>query len=124
MLFRSGRWLLSAERAGMQLRKYAEGLFLRREVFRTAERCGVLIVIAAFEQRATIVMDTGVARHFTRDDIEAITNTMAPPVRAGTFAEAFRTGFDGVAQHLKNKGVAFRTQGNELPDGTIVENGA
>ena len=120
----AGRWLLSAERAGMQLRKYAENLFLRREVFRTAERCGVLIVIAAFERRATIVMDAGVAKHFTREDTAAIIDGMTPHALRDDFVAAFQAGFDGVRRHLKTKGVAFKAQGNELPDGTIVEENA
>ena len=119
----AGRLLLSGERAGAQVRRYAEGLFLRREVFRTAERSGVLILVAGFERRATIQLDTGIGKHFTREDIVAIIDTMTPHVRTGALTDAFRAGFEGLARHLAVKGVKFKTHGNELPDGAIVEKG-
>jgi putative membrane protein len=118
-----GRTLLNAERAGMEVRQYAEGLFLRREVFRTQARTGVLILIATFERRVSIQLDTGIAQHYTREDIAAVIEAMTPDVRAGRLSQAFGAGFKGLAGRLAAKGVKLQSHGNELADGAIVEEG-
>ena len=118
-----GRLLLSQQQTGAQVRKYAEGLFLRREAFRTTGRTGVLILIAGFERRASIQLDTGLAQHLPREEIAAVIGEMAPHVRSLAWVDAFRAGFDGIARRLSAKGVKLKAHGNELADGAIVENG-
>ena len=118
------RLLLNRERAATEVQQYAEGVFLRREMFRTAERVGILILVCRFERKVYILPDTGIGQHLTRADLDAAIAAMTPQLAQWQPAGAFRAGFAALSASLAK--TAFRPQahGNELPDGAVVETGA
>jgi len=118
-----GRLFLNRDRAHAEVRQYAQGLFLQREVFATAGRTGLLILIARFERRIVILPDSGIARHMSARELDDVIAAMAPYLARAQPVQAFRAGFDAIAALLGQKGVRLQSCGNELADGTIVEEG-
>lgn len=118
------RLLLNSERAATEVQQYAEGLFLKREMFRTRERVGILILVCRFERKVYILPDTGIARHLPLEDLDAAISAMTPQLAQWQLAAAFRSGFDALAAALKRNQFHPGSQGNELQDGTVVEDGA
>ena len=45
------RYFLSSHRAGVEVRQYAESLFLTRELFATSGRTGLLLLVSLFERQ-------------------------------------------------------------------------
>ena len=123
-----GRLFLNRGRARGEARQYAQDFFLRREVFATAGRVGILILVARFERRIVILPDSGIARHVSARELNDIIAVMAPHLANAQPVQAFRTGFDALAALLKQKGVQLGVQlarnGNELADDVVVEEGA
>lgn len=118
------RLFLDRGRAADEVRQYAEGIFLKRELFRTAERVAVLVMVCRFERKVYILPDTGIARVLERDALDAAIAAMAPALKQWHPAAAFRAGFDTLAITLKRKNFQPATHGNELADGAVVESGA
>lgn len=118
------RLLLSREHAAAEVQQYAEGMFLQREMFRTTERVGVLILVCRFERKVFILPDTGIAHYLAREDLDAAIAAMAPHLAQWRPNEAFRAGYDALAAVLARKGFRPQTRGNELQDGAVVETGA
>src|SRR5688572_23808900 len=87
-----GRLFLNRERARAEVRQYAQSLFLQREVFATAERIGILMLVARFERRIVILPDSGIARHISVRELDDIIARMAPHLAASQPVQAFRTG--------------------------------
>ena len=117
------RLFLDKVRGAAEVQQYAEGLFLRRELFRTTERVGLLIMVCRFERKVYILPDTGIARVLAREDLEAAIAAMAPSLRDWQPAQAFRAGFDALAAILARTSFHPGAHGNELADGTVVEDG-
>lgn len=118
------RVFLDRARAADEVRQYAEGIFLKREMFRTAERVAVLIMVCRFEHKVYILPDVGIARVLGRAERDAVIAAMAPALKAWQPVPAFRTGFDTLAATLKQKQFQPQARGNELADGAVVEEGA
>ena len=118
------RLFLNRERASAEVRQYAQGLFLQREMFKTAERIGMLVMVCRFEHKIFILPDTGISRHVSSRELDAVIAAMAPHLKAGATVEAFRTGFDALAALMEQKGIRPQRGANELADGAIVERGS
>lgn len=121
---RFARLFLNRERAAAAVRQYAQGLFLQREIFRTTERSGLLIMVCRFERKVYILPDTGISRHLARGDLGPVIATMAPHLAGWQPVAAFRTGLDAMASLLKQKNIHLQSHGNELQDGAVVEEGS
>ncbi|MEQ1774052.1 MAG: TPM domain-containing protein [Burkholderiales bacterium] len=119
-----GRLFLNRDRARAEVRQYAQSLFLQREVFATAERVGILILVARFERRVVILPDSGIARHVSARELDEVIAVMAPHLAASQPVQAFRAGFGALAALLKQKNVNPSRHGNELADGAVIEEGA
>ena len=119
-----GRLFLNRERARGEVRQYAQGIFLQREVFKTTGRVGILMLVARFERRVVILPDSGIARHVSARELDEVIAAMAPQLAQAQPVQAFRAGFDALAALLKRKGVQLARHGNELADGAVVEEGA
>ncbi len=118
-----GRLFLNRERARGEVRQYAQGVFLKREVFRTAERVGILMLVARFERRVVILPDSGIARHVSAQELDEVIAAMAPHLAQGQAVQAFRAGFAALTALLNSKDLRLARQGNELADGAVVEEG-
>jgi len=118
------RLFLSRERAATEVRQYAQGLFLQRQMFNTAERVGILVMVCRFEHKVMILPDTGISQHVSGPKLDAVIAAMVPHLKAGETVQAFRTGFDALATLMEQKGIKPRRGANELADGAIVAHGS
>lgn len=92
--------------------------FERLGMARTAERNGVLILVAPRTKVFAIVGDQGVHRHCGASFWKDVAESMSPEFRAGRYTEAIRRGVARAGEELAR---AFprepsRTDANELPD--------
>lgn len=118
------RLFLDRERAEDEVRQYAEGIFLRRELFRTADRVAVLILVCRFEHKVYILPDTGIAPALGRDELDRAIAAMVPSLKQWQPGTAFRAGFEALAETLNRKQFRPQARGNELADGPVIETGA
>ena len=118
------RLFLNRERATSEVRQYAQGIFLQREMFSTKARAGILIMVCRFERKVYILPDTGIAIHLSPTDLEPIIAAMTPHLRQWQPVESFRIGFATLAALLERKKIRPQRAGNALADGAVVEAGA
>jgi uncharacterized membrane protein len=108
----------------LEVRYYAQSLFLRRELFKTRARNGILILVCKFERKVEILPDVGLYGRVASEDWSRVIAAMMPLLREGRFAEALHAGVGLTGQILAAKGFAGHAGGaNELPDGSIEEQG-
>ena len=108
----------------LEVRHYAQSLFLRRELFKTRSRNAVLILLCKFERRVEILPDAGLYGRVGSEDWQPVIAAMTPLLRDGRFADALHAGVSLAGQMLAAKGFAGSPGGaNELPDGSIEEQG-
>jgi putative membrane protein len=120
------RLFLRSTRRDAEVRRYAEALFLRHELFKTRERNGILILVSCFERKVEILADLGLHRRVSDAEWRPVIARMTPLLRERRFAEALLEGLSATEELLAAKGLKARVgEGaeNELPDRPIDEGG-
>jgi putative membrane protein len=121
-----GRFFLRSTRRDAEVRRYAEALFLRHELFKTRERNGILILVSCFERKVEILADVGLHRRVSDAEWRPVIARMTPLLRERQFAEALQEGLAAAEELLAAKGLNARVDAgaeNELPDRPIDEGG-
>ncbi len=119
-----GRLYLREARSHLEVKQYAQALFLTRELFRTENRNAVLILISGFERRIEILPDVGLHSRVSEAEWRRVIDSMAVHLREARRAHALQEGLRTVEQLLLSKGFRGRAQApNELPDRPIEERG-
>jgi putative membrane protein len=116
------RPLLDAHRAEVEVRQYAESLFLSREVFTTRDRMGVLMLISLFERHVVVLPDRGLAKRLGNEALQDIVSRMTKDLAVGQIGRALETGLQGLEEKLVVAGPTA-TRENELPNAIIEEDG-
>jgi putative membrane protein len=119
---RFARIFLDAHRAEVEVRQYAQSLFLSREVFATRERTGILLLVSMFEQQVIVLPDSGLDKRLSREALQGIVARMTTALAAGQAARALENGLQGLEEYLAV--TAFAVSGNVLPNVIIEEKGA
>ncbi|OGP89909.1 MAG: hypothetical protein A2031_06700 [Deltaproteobacteria bacterium RBG_19FT_COMBO_43_11] len=119
------RLFLVAHRAEVEVRQYAESLFLSRELFATQRRTGILLLVSLFERQVILLPDTGVRKQLSRKAMEKIIAQMTPPLASGQVTRALENGLIKLTEILavKKRGKTRKSRKNELSDGIIEEKG-
>jgi putative membrane protein len=118
------RLFLRPTRRDAEVRRYAEALFLRHELFKTRERNGVLILVSCFERKVEILADTGLHRSISEAEWRPVIARMTPLLREQHYALALHEGLAATEELLAAKGLKARAGAeNELPDRPIDEKG-
>lgn len=118
------RLFLRSTRRDSEVRRCAEAVFLRHELFRTRQRNGVLILVSCFERKVEILADTGLHPIVNEAEWRSVITRMTPLLRERRFADALLEGLTGAADLLAGKGLtAAPGADNELPDRPIDESG-
>jgi putative membrane protein len=118
------RVLLNHRRADGEVRQFAQALFLRRAIFATRGRTGLLVLVSLFERRIEIVADTGFDGRIADGDWHNVIARMTPHLRRGHAFDALRDALGAVETLLTSKG--FRPvegAADELPNATLEERG-
>jgi putative membrane protein len=121
-----GRFFLRSTRRDAEVRRYAEALFLRHELFKTRERNGILILVSCFERKVEILADVGLHRRVSDAEWRPVIARMTPLLRERRFAEALQEGLAAAEELLAAKGLKARVDAgaeNELSDRPIDEGG-
>lgn len=117
------RIFLSAHRAEVEVKQYAESLFLNRELFATSKRIGILLLVSLFERQVILLPDKGLSRRLTTNAMQDIIACMAQPLVHHELNRSLENGLEELSKALE-----LTTQGpgnieNELSDQIIEERG-
>ena len=118
------RLFLRATRRDLEVRHYAQAFFLRRELFATRGRNGILLLVALFERKVEILPDVGLHARFDRTDWRTVIDAMTPLLRERRCFGALQQGVVRLQALLLAKGMSAASGGNELADRPIQETGA
>jgi len=115
------RLFLEPLRADAEVRRRAESLFLKQELFGTRGRNALLILASTFERRSAVYADQGLRDRVPDDAWSAVAARMNPLLAAGRTADALLAGIDAVETLLAgHPAPAEGGAANELPDRPIV----
>jgi putative membrane protein len=118
------RLFLRATRRDLEVRHYAQAFFLRRELFATGGRNGILLLVSLFERKVEILPDVGLHARLDSADWRKVIDAMTPLLRERRCFGALQQGVAGMQALLLAKGITGTSGGNELPDRPIQETGA
>jgi putative membrane protein len=118
------RLFLRAARRDVEVRQYAQALFLTRDLFATPDRTAVLILVSRFERRIEIVHDRGLAGRVAEAEWQTVIARMTPHLRDGRPFRALEESLAAVAELLASKGFRGTGAANVLSDRPIEERGA
>lgn len=117
------RFFLETHRAEVEVRQYAQSLFLSREVFATRGRTGLLLLVSMFERQVVLLPDTGLDKRLSRKAMHDIVARMTAALATGQVSSALEKGLQGLEEHLAAS-AAGAARENELPNVIIEEKGA
>jgi putative membrane protein len=117
------RFFIDAHRAEVEVRQYAQSLFISREVFATRGRTGLLLLVSMFERQVVLLPDTGLGKRLSREAMQAIVARMTPALGAGQVGRALENGLKGLEENLAAT-AAGGTLENELPNSIVEEEGS
>ena len=112
---------LSGSRIEMEVRQYAESLFLSRELFTTRRRNGILLLVSLFERKVVVLPDRGLDNQLPEKSLQSVIATMTLFLKRNEICHAFEAGLKQLTGILGSKGPG--TGENELSDEIIEENG-
>ena len=118
------RVFLTTLRRDVEVRHCAESMFLRRELFNTRGRNGILVLVCMFERKVEILADTGFHGRVGEPQWRSVIARMTPALVAGRIAEALELGLARLDEILGEKGLQPQVDAkNELGDRPIEERG-
>jgi len=117
------RRFLDPHRAEVEVRQYAQSLFLDRELFATRDRTGVLLLVSLFERQVVLLPDRGLVERLTGQASREIVGRMTPTLARGQVGRALEDGLAGLEDALAAPATGSRRE-NELPDAIVEEEGA
>jgi putative membrane protein len=117
------RLFLSSDRAVVEVRQYAESLFLNRELFATSNRTGILLLVSLFERQIVILPDKGLTSRLTGDAMRSIISRMTGHLTRNDVYRAMEDGLERLTQVLETSKAGKAPGKNELSDQIIEEKG-
>jgi putative membrane protein len=117
------RIFLNAHRSEMEVRQYAESLFLSRQLFATNKRSGILLLVSLFERQVIILPDTGISTLLSREVMQDIISLMTPFLASGLVTRALEEGLKKIEEILVIAATGEAAE-NEIPDKIIEEKGS
>jgi putative membrane protein len=117
------RIFLSAHRAKVEVKQYAESLFLNRELFATRKRIGILLLVSLFEKQVILLPDKGLKSRLTMDAMQDIIACMMQPLVHNELNRALENGLEELSKTLESSTQVTGNNENELSDQIIEEKG-
>ncbi len=119
------RVFLLRHRAETEVRQYAESLFLRRELFATTERTGILLLVSLFERRIVLLPDKGIESRVSENAMKEVIGEMIQLLKRNHLSDALETGLEHLSQCLTSSTFtpSIGSRKDELPDQIIEEKG-
>jgi putative membrane protein len=116
------RLFLAAHRAEVEVRQYAESLFLSHELFATRRRTGILLLVSLFERQVILLPDTGLNKRLSRKALQEIIAQMTPILASGQVTRAVEQGLLRLEEILIVTATG-KSGSDELPEEIIEEKG-
>ena len=113
------RLFLDSRRAEAESRQAAQALFLEHEVFSTAARSGILMLVSVFEKQVVLLADRGLRDKLHDDDLQKIIHDMTPLLARNDHAASFESGIASLQAMVMARGYTGgpgNGAGNTLPD--------
>jgi putative membrane protein len=118
------RLFLRKARRDVEVRQFAQSLFLARDLVATPDRRAVLILISLFERRIEIVHDRGLAGRVAEAEWQSVIARMTPHLRDARPFHALEEAIAAVAALLASKGFQRGpSAADDLPNRPIEERG-
>lgn len=119
------RLFLSSHRAEVEVRQYAQSLFLERELFATAGRTGVLLLVSLFERQVILLPDKGLRKRLTEEATRDVIGAMTPCLARNEVDRALEHGIDRLALALEAtlSAAEVKSGKDELANEIIEEKG-
>ena len=116
------RWLIGPRRLAAMAHRRAEEVFLHKELFKTAQRTGILIFVSLFERHTVVLADSGINAKVGQQDWDrAVAHVIDHAGKAG-LAEGMVRAVDHCHQLLLQKGFkAAPGDRNELSDKPLLD---
>jgi len=120
------RLFLAGQRASVEVRQYAESLFLAHELFATRSRSGILLLISLFERQIIILPDTGLRQIISPDALQIIIDRMSRELASGRIARSLEEGLAELEKIIDAavSGKSAEAGDNEIAVEIIEEKGA
>ena len=118
------RLYLTSNRRDVEVRHYAQSLFLRRELFKTRARNAVLILVARFERKVEILADVGLHDAIGTAEWRKVVSRMTPLLREGRCAAALEAGLAALEDIASRSRLKLETADDELANRPIDLKGA
>jgi putative membrane protein len=122
LLPRFAKLFLSDSRMETETRHYAESLFLSKELFSTARRTGILLLISQFERKIVILPDKGLKDIVSKDDLKKIIALMKQPLVQNNYRLAMEVALDELIRIIVPVS-SVEEAANELSDKIIEDKG-
>lgn len=116
------RFFMDAHRAEVEVRQYAQSLFLSRELFAARERKGVLLLVSMFERQVVLLPDAGLGRRLSQESLQNVVARMTAAFKTGQAARALENGLAALGENLA--AASGEARENELPDIIVEEKGS
>jgi putative membrane protein len=117
------RIFLSANRAEVEVKQYAESLFLTRELFATRTRIGILLLVSLFERQVILLPDKGLSSRLTKNAMQNIIACMTQHLAHNKLNRALESGLEELSKALELSTQGKSSIENELSDQIIEEKG-
>ncbi len=101
-----GRLLVGNERADREVRQQAGGFFLERELFRTRERDGILLLASLYERRLVLLADARVRATLGPEELARPMGAAIPLLSRGRTAEGLLAALEELEAVLLARGFA------------------
>lgn len=119
------RLFLDRLRADTEARQYARSMFLERELFRTRQRTGILLLVSRFEHAVVILPDEGIRSRVNDAELDRVIAHMTPLLARGETAAALRGGLQALKTRLLDKGFGSTSaDADEIAASLVQEKGA
>ena len=89
---------ISKSRMETETYRYAESLFLSRELFATEGRRGILLLVSQFEKQVVILPDKGTGSCLDEETLKKIISKMIPYLRKNKISNALETGLNEIVK--------------------------
>jgi putative membrane protein len=119
------RMFLTTQRRDSEVRHYAQSVFLRRELFATQGRNGILVLVCLFERKVEVLADQGLHNRVGEPQWRSVIARMTAALAADRVAEALELGLARLDEILRERGPPPEPgTRNELANRPIEERGA
>jgi putative membrane protein len=118
------RLFLNRVHCAGEVRQCAQAMFLERQLTKTRQRNGVLLLASVFERRVEILADIGFDGRVAESEWLTVVDAMTPSLAGANPADAFARGLGRLEALFAEKGLHGHGGRNELPDRPIVGEGA